>query len=149
LWLSSIAGLTDAADGYLARRLGWASRLGAYLDPIADKFLLTSLYVCFGIAEIVPNAVVALVVGRDILILLLTAGGILFTARRDYPPTIWGKISTVIQITAAVIFLSACAYPTSLAVTLSRLAVPAVVLATAWSGVHYVWRAVAWSRKAG
>src|SRR5688572_31459886 len=86
LWLSCMAGVTDAADGFLARRFGWASRLGAYLDPIADKFLLTSLYVCFGIAEIVPHGVVALVVGRDVLILLLAVAGILFTGRRDYPP---------------------------------------------------------------
>ena len=100
LWLSCIAGFTDAADGFLARRFGWSTRLGAYLDPIADKFLLTSLYVCFGIARIVPGWVVWLVVGRDILILLLAAGGILFTSRRDFPPTVWGKLSTVIQIAA-------------------------------------------------
>src|SRR5688572_33215575 len=64
LWLSCIAGFTDAADGFLARRFGWSTRLGAYLDPIADKFLLTSLYVCFGIAGIVPGWIVWLVVGR-------------------------------------------------------------------------------------
>ena len=147
LWLSCIAGFTDAADGFLARRFGFASRVGAYLDPIADKFLLTSLYICFGIIEAVPAAIVWLVVGRDILILLLTGGAILFTSRRDFPPTIWGKISTVIQIAAAVIFLSACGFPSSAAATLSTAAQWAVLLATAWSGVHYVWRAVAWSRE--
>jgi cardiolipin synthase len=150
LWLSFVAALTDAADGFLARRFDWSSRLGAYLDPIADKFLLTSIYVCFAIAKIVPNWIVALVVGRDILILVLAMGGILFTARRDYPPTVWGKTSTVVQIAAAVIFLSACAYPAWLPGLLSVAALPAVVLATAWSGLHYVWRAIVWSReKAG
>ena len=147
LWLSCIAGVTDAADGFLARRFGFASRIGAYLDPIADKFLLTSLYIGFGIIGAVPEAIVWLVVGRDVLILLLTGAGMLFTARRDYPPTVWGKISTVLQIGAAVIFLTACAFPSSVAVSMSPPAQWAVVLATAWSGVHYVWRAIVWSRE--
>jgi cardiolipin synthase (CMP-forming) len=147
LWLSCIAGLTDAADGFLARRFGLASRLGAYLDPIADKFLLTALYISFGITGVVPDSIVCLVVGRDVLILLLTGAGLLFTTRRDYPPTLWGKISTVVQIAGAVIFLSSCAYQSPAAVRLSDVAQIAVVVATAWSGVHYLWRAIAWSRE--
>jgi cardiolipin synthase len=147
LWLSCIAGFTDAVDGFLARRFGWVSRVGAYLDPIADKLLLTSLYICFGIAGLVPKALVWLVVGRDILIVLLVGAGILFTARREYPPTIWGKISTVLQIAGAVIFLSACGYPFSAAAAISWHAQAAVALATAWSGVHYVFRAAAWARE--
>ncbi|MEJ7607129.1 MAG: CDP-alcohol phosphatidyltransferase family protein [Bryobacteraceae bacterium] len=95
---SCIAGATDGIDGYVARRLGIASRLGAYLDPIADKFLLTTLYVCFGIGRLAPWWLVWLVIGRDALILSMTAWAMLTTSYRDFPPTFWGKFSTAIQI---------------------------------------------------
>ena len=146
LWLSCVAGFTDGVDGFLARRFGWKSRLGAYLDPIADKFLLTSLYISFGIAGFVPEWLVWLVVGRDVLILLMTGAGLLFTNRRDYPPTLWGKISTAIQIAGAFIVLCSCAYPPFVPLSLSSAALLAVAAATAWSGAHYVWRAFSWSR---
>src|SRR3954451_20211694 len=136
-----IAGCTDAADGYLARRFGSASRLGAYLDPVADKFLLTSLYISFAIADLVPDWLVWLVVGRDVLILAMAAAGLAFTPVRDFPPSIWGKISTVIQITASIIILAACAGLVRSG-ALMFVTVLAVALATCCSGIHYVWRAV-------
>jgi cardiolipin synthase len=147
LFLSCLAGATDAADGFLARRFHWMTRLGAYLDPVADKFLLTSLYICFGIANVVSDALVWLVVGRDVLILLMTSAGMLFTARRDYPPTIWGKLCTLLQIVGAVIFLSLCAYPNSVAAGFQEMAQIIIAAATAWSGVHYVWRALTWVKE--
>lgn len=146
LALSLIAGATDAADGFLARRFGWNTRFGAYLDPIADKLLLTSLYVCFGLLRVVPNWLVWLVVGRDALILLLTAGGMILTGRRDYPPTVWGKISTFIQIGASLVFLAQCGSPGA---RLAEVSIWAVAVATAWSGIHYLGRAVRWSRERG
>ena len=63
-----LAGLSDAADGYLAKRYGWNSELGAYLDPIADKALLVSIYVTLGFAGHLPVWLVIAVVSRDILI---------------------------------------------------------------------------------
>jgi len=147
LWLSCVAGFTDGADGFLARRFGWKSRLGAYLDPIADKFLLTSLYICFGIAGFIPEWLVWLVVGRDALILLMAGAGLLFTGRRDYPPSLWGKISTVIQIAGAFVFLWSCAYSLSITSGVSAVAQTAVAVATGWSGAHYVWRASSWMRR--
>ena len=63
-----LAGLSDAADGYLAKRYGWRSELGAYLDPIADKALLVSIYVTLGFAGHLPVWLVIAVVSRDILI---------------------------------------------------------------------------------
>ena len=138
-WFSLIAGLTDAADGYFARLLGETSRFGAYLDAIADKLLLTSIYVCFGVAGLVPWWIVYLVVGRDLMILSLVGGG-LWKGIRDFPPSIWGKISTVLQIAASLAVISECAYG------LSRSAVDAllhtVAAATFWSGLDYVRRAV-------
>jgi cardiolipin synthase len=135
-----VTGLTDTADGYLARRLGARTRLGAWMDPIADKLLLTSLYISFGIVNAAPVWLVWLVVGRDILILAMVAAGLAFTRIRDFPPTLWGKISTTVQIAGVLVLLAVCA-GSSLAVQLQSITIWAVGTVTAWSGVHYIWRA--------
>ncbi len=62
------AGISDAVDGFLAKRFGMATELGAYLDPLADKAMLVSIYVALGIADAVPGWLVILVVSRDIMI---------------------------------------------------------------------------------
>ncbi|MBC7925939.1 MAG: CDP-alcohol phosphatidyltransferase family protein [Bryobacteraceae bacterium] len=140
LWLSLIAGLSDAADGFLARRFNWSSRLGAYLDPVADKFLLTGLYISFGISGVAPPALAWLVVCRDVIILAMVGGAFALTSIRDFPPSIPGKISTLFQITGALILLGSCAEVplTDAVVPLTTILVAA---ATVVSGVHYIWRA--------
>lgn len=138
--LSMIAGSTDGADGLIARRFGWTSRLGRFLDPIADKILLTSLYVSFGLAGLIPIWLVWLVVGRDAVILGLSAAGLMLTSIRDFPPTNWGKLSTLLQISGALIVLAACS-GFELAERLVPVAILAVAAGTAWSGIHYIWRA--------
>jgi cardiolipin synthase (CMP-forming) len=139
-WLSLTAGFTDAADGYLARRLGETSALGRYLDPIADKILLTTLFLSFGLVGLVPGWLVWLVVGRDVMILTLAAGGRVWKGVRAFPPTVWGKLSTGLQIVTAVLVLSGCAFGISPA--LVQVFVYATACATAWSGIHYLGRAV-------
>ena len=136
-----IAGLTDAADGYLARRYGGESRFGAWLDPVADKLLLASLYVSFAIVCSVPAWLVWLVVGRDAVILAMVAAGLALTEIRDFPPTVWGKISTIVQIAGVLILLEACA-GLAVARQVQGLTVWAVAALTAWSGLHYTWRAI-------
>lgn len=131
-----VAGITDAIDGLLARRLGQASRAGAYLDPIADKILLSAIYVSLGITQDIPWWMVALVFARDVLILGMAAYGLLFTSIRKFPPSVWGKVSTFFQISAALVAMCAHAgipAPVQLALWL-------MVAATAWSGVHYLGR---------
>jgi cardiolipin synthase (CMP-forming) len=140
-----VAGFTDTADGYFARRFGAETRLGAWLDPIADKFLLVSLYVSFGLAKLVPVWLVWLVVGRDVLILAVAGVAILTTPVRDFPPTVWGKLSTVIQICASVLLVASCSALPS-AAALVDAAVWLVAAGTAWSGIHYAGRAVAMFR---
>src|SRR6202049_1937989 len=61
-----VAGVSDAVDGYLAKRFGMTSELGAYLDPLADKALIVSIYIALGINEAIPRWLVILVVSRDI-----------------------------------------------------------------------------------
>lgn len=145
LWLSLAAGITDGLDGFIARHWGFSTRLGAYLDPIADKILLTSLYICFGVAHLVPWWIVVLVVGRDFMI-LTAALGLFLTDRRDFPPTALGKLSTVVQIAASLVFLAACASPSARVDALSWPTQMAVALLTAASGVQYVVRTLTWLR---
>lgn len=135
-----IAGITDVLDGLAARGLHLQSRFGAYLDPIADKALLTTGYLALGLAHAVPWWLVGLIFGRDLLILLLAAVALLFTSYREFPPSIWGKLSTFCQIGAAVMVLTAGAFPTLGMPTDPFLWIAA--LATAWSGADYFARAI-------
>lgn len=137
------AGFTDVIDGYLARRFEESTRVGAYFDPIADKILLSVIYICLGAAGAIPWWMVALVFGRDVVILAMAAYGLLFTALRKFPPSVWGKISTFFQIAAALVVMGARAgIPAPVA-----LALYLMVFGTIVSGVHYVWRGIAMFRQ--
>jgi cardiolipin synthase (CMP-forming) len=69
LWLALVAGLSDALDGWMARHFGWRSRLGAFLDPAADKLLLMTSYLVLAIMARLPWWLAILVLGRDLVIL--------------------------------------------------------------------------------
>lgn len=92
------AGVSDAIDGYLAKRFGMTTPLGAYLDPLADKTMMVSIYVTLGITGAIPRWLVILVVSRDIMIV----GGILLSWLVGSPvkvkPLLVSKINTVAQI---------------------------------------------------
>jgi cardiolipin synthase len=93
-----LASLTDLLDGYVARRRGSQSRLGAFLDPMADKALLTASYVTLTYLHAIPFWITAVVISRD-AILVLGAALIHITGGRIYPsPTLAGKLSTFFQI---------------------------------------------------
>ncbi len=99
------AGVSDGVDGYLARRFNWQTELGAYLDAIADKALLVSIYVVLGALRIIPLWLVIVVVTRDILIV----GGVLLSRVLDTPVRVkplWiSKVNTVAQILFAGLLL--------------------------------------------
>jgi len=139
-WLILLAGSTDAADGYIARRIGQETRVGAYLDPIADKFLMTALYLCFGIAGLAPWWLVSLVIGRDVMILTLAGAGLFWKGVRDFPPTVWGKLSTMLQIGTSLGIIAECAFGFN--PELIEVLIYATAGATIWSGFHYLNRAV-------
>jgi cardiolipin synthase len=137
------AGFTDVIDGYLARRLKESTAAGAYFDPIADKILLSVIYISLGFAGAMPWWMVGLVFGRDVLILAMAAYGLLFTKLRKFPPSVWGKISTFFQIAAALVVMGAragIAAPVTLALYL-------MVFGTIASGAHYTWKAVVMLRQ--
>ena len=99
--LFGIAGISDGVDGFLAKRFGMTSELGAFLDPLADKALLVSIYVALGIADALPRWLVILVVSRDILII----GGVMLAWFVDRPmtmrPHFVSKLNTAAQIVLA------------------------------------------------
>jgi cardiolipin synthase len=119
LALAVAAGVTDALDGYLARRFGWTSRLGAWIDPIADKILLSGAFLCLGAVGAAPAWVVYVVLGRDVWILVGATMVFALTKRRDFPPSLLGKASTAVQIV-------------NVAAVLASKAVPALALAANW-----------------
>jgi len=153
LLLCAAAGATDALDGWLARRWQAQSRFGAYLDPISDKILLVTVYLTLGAIHAAPRWLVGLILGRDILILAMAGVALAFTTLRDFPPSIWGKISTHLQIYAALIFLSAHAWPDSFVPRLVPVAIAGAAAGTAWSGVHYlatgIRRLLSWKAASG
>jgi cardiolipin synthase (CMP-forming) len=139
LILMIVAGVTDALDGLAARRFGAASKLGAYLDPIADKVLLSGIFLTLALDGALETWVAILVLGRDAGILLFAGGAFLFTkSLRDFPPSIWGKGSTAVQI------LFVLALVSHLAGTGSEFVVSTLKWLTAalavGSGLDYAWR---------
>jgi cardiolipin synthase len=149
LALLFLAGLSDALDGPLARRRQEVTRLGARLDPIADKVLLSGSYLALWAADVVPGWLVALVFGRDLLILAGVGCLMAFTPLRDFAPSLWGKVSTVVQVVAGVTFLTAAACPWPALGHLASVVIWAVAAATLWSGIHYACQAVERLRRAG
>ena len=105
-----IAGVSDAVDGYLAKRFNMASELGAYLDPLADKTLIVSIYVTLGIAGKIPAWLVILVVSRDIMIVGAVMLSWLMGSPLKVKPLVVSKLNTVAQIVFACAVLAALGF---------------------------------------
>ena len=143
LLIFGIAGLTDALDGFIARFWNQQSPLGAYLDPIADKLLLTSAYVMMSFPHLnhgaeIPVWVTVLVIARDVLMVAVALILYLAAGVRRFPPSILGKITTVFQVTAVVIVLFSALLPRLEPV--AEWILIAVALLTVVSGLNYVVR---------
>lgn len=138
LLLFVVAGVSDGLDGYLAKRFAWTSRLGSILDPLADKLLLDASYLALGWTGQLPAWLVALVVGRDLVII---GGAIAYhykISQYEAAPTLLSKLNTLAQILLIIVFL----------VTHSVLPLPnwmmmvliyTVLITTVASGLGYVW----------
>jgi len=104
------AGLSDLIDGFLAKRFGMATELGAYLDPLADKAMIVSIYVALGIVEAMPRWLVILVVSRDIMIVSAVILSWLVDRPVKLKPLTVSKLNTVAQIIFATVVLAALAF---------------------------------------
>jgi len=105
-----VAGISDAIDGYLARTFDLRTELGAYLDPLADKALLVSIYVTLAIYGFLPAAIAILVVSRDLMILVAVLVSWLLDNPVEIRPVLVSKINTTAQIALAALVLGAKAY---------------------------------------
>lgn len=105
-----IAGVSDAVDGFLAKRFNMTSELGALLDPLADKALLVSIYVALGIWGAVPRWIVILVVSRDIMIVTAVIVSWLFDRPIPMKPLMVSKLNTVAQVAFAALVLAALGF---------------------------------------
>jgi cardiolipin synthase len=136
-----VAGLTDALDGALARILKQRSMLGHYLDPVADKLLLSTIFLVLLHKSLIPITVTVLVFGRDVGILLVAA--ILYAAvgRREFYPSIFGKANTLAQITAVAAVLLRQLTAAYWVACFRTVALDATIVLTVASGLHYAWLA--------
>jgi cardiolipin synthase (CMP-forming) len=104
------AGLSDLIDGFLAKRFGMATELGAYLDPLADKAMIVSIYVALGIVEAIPRWLVILVVSRDIMIVSAVILSWLVDRPVKLRPITVSKLNTVAQTVYATVVLAALTF---------------------------------------
>jgi cardiolipin synthase len=136
---------TDAIDGFLARRLKAQTRFGAYLDPVADKLLLSGVYLFLAIRGAIPLWLAGVVFGRDALMLLAIGCLLVFTKHREFPPSVWGKLSTAVQIlTALLVLLGEAGWMGRVPRILGPPFLILTAAATSWSAVHYFWRGRRW-----
>lgn len=133
----ALAGLSDAADGFLAKRFGLASRLGRILDPVADKALMVTAFVTLALISDIPVWVVVLVILRDVLILLGLAIATIVQAPLGVRPLYIGKLFTAFQVGYIALHLAALAFQFSLKVVAPADALVVGGLAVA-SGFAYL-----------
>jgi cardiolipin synthase len=138
LGLLVFAGLSDALDGWLARVLNQRTMLGQYLDPIADKLLLSSLFLVLSIAKKIPWKYTVLVLSRDVCILATAMALYATVGFRDFRPSIFGKINTVCQIGAVFVVVMAQVFVSPATILLEKLFLYATFGFTLVSGIHYV-----------
>jgi len=132
-----VAGLTDGLDGLLARKLNQKTALGAYLDPIADKLLLSSSFVMLALGKKISWGLATIVLSRDVLLLTSAAVILVVVGYRPFPPSIYGKLTTTMQILLvfAVVLLAVVDWHWLLVVRNILSYVVAGV--TVFSGFHY------------
>ena len=130
------AAISDAIDGFLAKRFGMKTELGAYLDPLADKVLIVSIYVTLGITGVIPLWIVILVVSRDFMIV----GAIILSWVVDRPvqikPLVVSKINTGVQIVYPGLVLAAYGYSFAIAPVLTLVMALVAVLTLLSAGLY-------------
>ncbi len=140
LGLFVAAGISDALDGLLARALHQKTTVGQYLDPIADKLLLSSLFLVLSFTHHIPWKYTVLVFSRDLCILIIAAALYATTSIRDYSPSIFGKVNTFAQVGAVFFVLLANVNDAHPIVVLRKTFLYATFVFTLLSGIHYIIR---------
>ena len=142
LWIFIVAGITDALDGFVARRMDMRSLIGAYLDPIADKMLITVAYISLtvpqGQAVVIPLWLTILALFRDFVIMVVAVVLYQVEGLREFPPSALGRATTFAQVlTVSVVLLAnVVAIPAMIPVSCFYLSFFLVIL----SGFNYIYR---------
>jgi len=144
LLLFWIAGASDGIDGYLAHRFDWGTRLGALLDPIADKLLVAGMFITLAYTGHIPVWLAAIVILRDVVIIGGATAYNFFVKPVQGEPTLISKINTVLQLMYLLFVLSRAAFEWPDKITLTILGA-SVLVTVVISGVDYV---LSWSRRA-
>jgi len=134
-----LAGVSDALDGLLARWLSQRTTLGLYLDPIADKLLLSTLFVVLTHVGLMPRYVTVLVFSRDLGILLIATLLFATGTLRDFHPSLFGKLNTLAQILALVAVFSQKVFPSSHLEQLRDVLVDTIAVLAPLSAAQYAW----------
>ncbi len=141
-WIFVVASLSDAVDGYLARRFNFSSRLGVYLDPFADKILLISVFLMLGYLHEASLFLIVGLIGRDLLIFCA-----IFQLRRSIgdnlgSPIFISKVHTLLQMVFVTIVLGKHAFSLSINETFLSLLGYVIMGTTLFSAIEYIriWR---------
>lgn len=134
-----LAGLTDAFDGLLARVLHQSTTLGQYLDPIADKLLLSALFLVLTHVGLIPRVVTALVFGRDIGMVSIASLLFFTDTARNFRPTLLGKVNTCVQIAGVVSVFCARVFAWEPLGSVREVLLRAVAVLAPLSAAQYGW----------
>jgi cardiolipin synthase (CMP-forming) len=137
LGLFVLAGLSDFLDGTLARRLHQQSLLGEYLDPIADKLLMSTMFLVLSIEKMIPWKYTVVVFSRDISILLVSGVLFMIAGLRDFRPSIFGKANTFAQVAAVFFVLLLAVEPLFWIQIVAKIFLRATFIFTIVSAIHY------------
>ena len=132
-----LAGLSDGIDGLLARKLNQRSSLGAYLDPIADKLLLSSSFVILAFKKEIAWWLTIIVLSRDVLILVVATVIILIWGYRPFPPSLLGKLTTFFQIVLVFTVVLKAAYPSAALGSIKQVLIYVVAALATVSAFQY------------
>lgn len=122
------AGISDGVDGFIARRFNQRSELGAWMDPLADKLLLVTVFVMLGMSGILPDWLIILVVSRDVLIIGAVILASVMSQPMEADPIFVSKANTAAQITLAAVALGSMAFDLPLATVMNGLVIAVAVL---------------------
>lgn len=146
--LFTLAGVSDGLDGYLANRFGWQSRLGALLDPVADKLLVAGMFIVLAMVGLIPVWLTVLVLARDVVIVAGAIAYHVLIQPVEGEPTRISKLNTTVQLLFLLFVLSQAAFgwPEPISITLLGAA---ILVTTIISGADYVAQWSARARRGG
>ena len=134
-----LAGVSDALDGLLARMLKQKTTLGQYLDPIADKLLLSTLFVVLTHVGLIPLYVTVLVFSRDAGILLISTLLYITNTLRDFRPSFFGKLNTLAQIVTLIVVMCQKVFVSIDLTTVREVLVRLIAVLAPLSAAQYAW----------